>query len=40
MAKLKKERSDLESMLLAKPNSKAAYEALEALRPFLIKLIV
>ncbi|MBE0459905.1 hypothetical protein [Pseudoalteromonas prydzensis] len=38
MAKLKKERIDLESMLLAKPYSKAAYEALEALRPFFDKI--
>jgi hypothetical protein len=38
MAKLKKERSDLESMLLAKPNSEAAHKALEALNPFFDKI--
>lgn len=38
MAKLKKERKDLESMLLAKSSSKAACEALEALRPFFDKI--
>ena len=38
MAKLKKERNDLESMLLAKSSSKAAYKALEALRPFFDKI--